>query len=148
MTRRKLKSDFILSADTFFYTIPLRKPDQHLTRDMLDEHYPMLGRKAYMGNHCDYISYAHGMLTVEVFLNDGSQNNLFMHVGIEELHVACSCGMPGDKLCLHTYMGLYNMMWQHYLDFQMFYWPGYESDKKIQRKFLQVDVDTADYSRT
>jgi hypothetical protein len=140
MPNKTLKAGNILPPDTFFYTIPLDPASQCLTRTMLNGHYPALGKKAFMGNHCDYISYAHGILTTQLFLNDNTQYRLSMHVGLAELHIACSCGMPDEKLCRHAYLGLYDMIWRHSLDFREYYWPGYESDEKIQRKFLQVDV--------
>jgi len=32
-------------------------------------------------------------------------------------------------------------VWRDYFDFERFYWPGYESDEKLQQKFLNVEVD-------
>jgi hypothetical protein len=140
MPNKTLKAGNILPPDTFFYTIPLEASSQCLTRDMLGEHHPVLRKKDFMGNHCDYVSYKHGILTTKLFQGDHSEYMLFMHVGLKELHVACSCGMPDEKLCRHAYPGLYDMIWRHSLNFRVYYWPGYDLDEKIQRKFLQTDI--------
>ena len=141
MLAKRIKPGAIIPADTFFYTIPLEQKSQRLTRVLLEKHFPSpKGRKAYMGNKVEYKSYKNGIVSVEVTLNDNSQNMLYLHVGLDELHIACTCGMPEDKLCYHAYMGLYSMTWRDYLDLGMYYWPGYESDDKIKNKFLHIEI--------
>ncbi len=141
MPAKQTKLGTILSPGTFFYTIPFERGSQRLTREILDKHYPVTkGRKAFMGNHYEFKSYVNGMVSVKLNLNDGSENMLYLHTGLNELHIACTCGMPDEKLCYHAYMGLNRIMWRDYLDFQIYYWPGYESDESIRKKFLKVDV--------
>jgi hypothetical protein len=141
MMAKRIKPGDLIAADTFFYTIPLEQNTQRLTRAILEKHFPSpKSRKAYMGNRVEYKSYKNGIVTAEVSLNDQSQNMLYLHVGLEELHIACACGMPEEKLCYHAYMGLYSMTWRGYLDLGMYYWPGYESDDKIKDKFLHIEI--------
>jgi hypothetical protein len=138
---KQLKTGAILPADTFFYTILLELPGQRLTREILDKHYPVpKGRKAFMGNHYEFKSYANGIVSVKLNLNDNSENTLSLHTGLDELHIACTCGMSEGKLCYHAYMGLNRITWQGYLDFQRYYWPGYDADEKIKKKFLNVEI--------
>jgi len=131
----------ILPQDTFFYTIPFEQPHQRITREMLKEHYPVpKGRRAHMGIHAEYKSFKNGIISVEVKAPNSSKNMLFLHVGLTELDVACTCGMPGEKLCYHSYMGLHGLAWYHYLDLKSFYWPGLTADETVKDKFLEISV--------
>jgi len=138
---KKIKLATILPPDTFFYTIPFDQPGQRVTREMLARHFPEpKGRRAYMGIHTEYRAFKNGLVSVEVKTSDNSENMLFLHVGLTELDVACTCGMPEGKLCYHAYMGLYSIAWQHYLELDRFYWPGISADDRIRDKFLITDV--------
>jgi hypothetical protein len=141
MTAKKRKEAVIIPADLFFYPIPLTHPHWHLTRDELCKHFEApKGRKAYMGNHEEFISFENSILTVKVNLNDGSENHLYLHVEKDELDVACTCGMPNEKLCYHAFMGLYGMCWlTEGFDCQELYWPGYYDAAKT-KKFLDVKL--------
>jgi hypothetical protein len=141
MTAKKRKEAVIIPADLFFYPIPLTQPRQRLTREELSKHFEApKGRKAYMGNHEQFISIENSILTVKVNLNDNSENQLYLHVEQTELHVACTCGMPGEKLCYHAFMGLYGMCWlTEGFDCQELYWPGYYDAAKT-KKFLDVKL--------
>ncbi len=79
-------------------------------------------------------------MSVEVKAPDNSENRLFLHVGLTELDVACTCGMPEEKLCYHAYMGLHSLNWQHYLELNSYYWPGFIADDNIRNKFLTTEV--------
>lgn len=138
---KKIKLGTILPPDTFFYTIAFEQPGQRLTREMLEKHYPVpKGRKAHMGIHTEYKAFKNGMVSVEVKAPDNSENMLFLHVGLIELDVACTCGMPDGKLCYHAYMGLHSLAWYHYLDLDRYYWPGFTADDNIKNKFLTTEV--------
>jgi hypothetical protein len=50
--------------------------------------------------------------------------------------------MPGEKLCLHGFIGLHDMTWRDDFDFERFYWPGLDSDEKTQQKFLNVALES------
>ncbi|MEP6846763.1 MAG: hypothetical protein ABI861_12200 [Panacibacter sp.] len=141
MTAKKRKEAVIIPSDMFFYTIPLPWPRLHLTRDELAKHYePPKGWKAYMGNHYQLISFENSILTVKVNPNDNTENHLYLHVEKNELHVACTCGMPDDKLCYHAFIGLYGMCWlTEGFDFQELYWPGFH-DSVNTKKFLDIKL--------
>ncbi|MDP9076433.1 MAG: hypothetical protein M3O71_03335 [Bacteroidota bacterium] len=98
----------ILDPDTFFYAPPKRR----LTREVIAKHFPVpKGRKAHMGIDAEYKSFKNGLVSVSVKLPDHSENMLFLHVGLNELEVACTCDMPDRKLCYHAYMGLHSLTW-------------------------------------
>lgn len=138
---KKIKLGTILPADTFFYTIPFEQSNQRLTREMLEKHYPVpKGRRAHMGIHTEYKAFKNGIVSVEVKAPDNSENVLFLHVGLNELDVACTCGMPGNKLCYHAYTGLHSLTWRDYLEFDEYYWPGLMADDRIRNKFLITEV--------
>jgi hypothetical protein len=138
---KKIKLGTILPPDTFFYTIPIDQPGQRVTREMLARHFPEpKGRRAHMGIHTEYKAFKNGLISVEVKTPDNSENMLFLHVGLAELDVACTCGMPEGKLCYHAYMGLYSIAWLHYLELDWFYWPGISADDSIRNKFLITDI--------
>ena len=134
---KKIKLGTILSNDTFFYTIPFEQPGQTLTREILAEHFPVpKGRKAHWGIHTEYKSFKNGLVSVEVKTPDNSVNMLFLHVGLTELEVACTCGMSEAKLCYHAYMGLHSIA----SEFDRFYWPGFTEDEHTKNKFLIAEV--------
>jgi hypothetical protein len=138
---KKIKLGTILSPDTFFYTIPFDQPGQRVTREMLTRHFPEpKGRRAHMGIHTEYKAFKNGLISVEVKTPNNSENMLFLHIGLTELDVACTCGMPEGKLCYHGYMGLYSIAWLHYLELDRFYWPGISADDSIRNKFLITDI--------
>ncbi len=138
---KKIKLGTILPPNTFFYTIPIEQPGQSVTRAMLAQHFPEpKGRRAHMVMHTEYKAFKNGLISVEVKAPDNSENVLFLHVGLTELDVACTCGMPEGKLCYHAYMGLYSIAWQHYLELDRFYWPGISADDRIRNKFLVTDI--------
>jgi hypothetical protein len=131
----------IIPADTFFYTIPLTEGPLRLTRTMLEQHYLLpKGRKLYSGNQVEYISYQYGIITVTAKLSGRPVETLHLHAEPETLHIACSCGMPGGTLCINAYIGLYNMAWTDILNLKEFYWPLYDTNEQIQRKYLDVLV--------
>jgi hypothetical protein len=141
MPAKKTKVGTILDLDTFFYTIPLEPPKQRLTREILGQHFPVpKGRRAHMGIDAEYKSFKNGLVSVSVKLPDNSENMLFLHVGLTELDIACTCGMPDRNLCYHAYMGLHSLTWHHYLDFDRYYWPGFTADEKVKDKFLTTEV--------
>ena len=130
-----------LPLETFFYMIPLEPCCFALKRSMLEAHYPIpKSRKLYYGNQVEYISYARGMVTVTVQLNSGVTATLYMHAEPDALHVACTCGMPDEKLCLHAYIGLYHLTWSHTLDLSPLYWPKYDINEKVQQRYLDIQV--------
>ena len=138
---KKIKPGTILPHDTFFYTIPFERVDQRLTRGVLGKHYSApKGRRAHMGIHADYKAFENGLVSVTVKLNDNSENILFLHVGLTELDVACTCGMPDGKLCYHAYMGLHSLAWYRYMELDRYYWPGLTADDRIRNKFLITDA--------
>ncbi|PAW93918.1 hypothetical protein CKK33_10600 [Mucilaginibacter sp. MD40] len=141
MAIKKRKDAVIIPSDMFFYIIPLIPSRQRLTREDLATHYePPKGRKAYMGNHYKLISFENSILTVQVHPSDGSENHLYLHVELDELHVACTCGMPDDKLCYHAFIGLHSMCWlTEGFNFQEIYWPGYYDSAKA-KKFLEIEL--------
>jgi hypothetical protein len=138
--KKKIKPT-VIPTDTFFYAIPLIEGPLRLTRTMLEQHYQLpKGRKLYYGNSVEYISYQHGMVTVESKLSGRPVETLHLHSEPETLHIACSCRMPGGTLCVHAYIGLYNMAWTDILNLKEFYWPLYDTNEQIQRKYLDVLV--------
>jgi len=138
--KKNIKPGIILPQDTFFYTISLESR-QGLTREMLELHYPVpKGRKVYMGNHVEYKGFKNALISVEAKLSDGSENILYLHVGLTELDIACTCGMPGEKLCFHGFMTLHNLAWFRRLELEDYYWPGIVDDDKIKDKFLTTEV--------
>jgi hypothetical protein len=138
---KNIKLGTILPPDTFFYTIPFEQPGRRLTREMLAKHFPVpKGRRAHMGIHTEYKSFTNGMVSVDVKLPDHSDNRLYLHVGLKELDVACTCGMPEGKLCYHAYMGLHSLAWYHYLELDRYYWPGLTADDRVKNKFLITEV--------
>lgn len=140
LAKKKIKPT-VLSADTFFYAIPLTEGPLRLTRTMLEQHYLLAkGRKLYYGNQVEYISYQHGIITVTAKLSGRTVETLHLHAEPDTLHIACSCGMPGGTLCVHAYIGLYNMAWTDILDLKDFYWPLYDTNEQLQRKYLDVLV--------
>jgi hypothetical protein len=93
-----------------------------------------------MGNHYQFVNFENSILTVKVNPNDNSQNHLYIHIENDELHVACTCGMPDDKLCYHAFIGLYSMCWlTEGFDFQEIYWPGFY-DSMNTKKFLDIKL--------
>jgi hypothetical protein len=127
--------------ETFFYVIPLEPCCFALKRSMLEAHYPIpKSRKLYYGNQVEYISYARGMVTVTVQLNSGVTTMLYLHAEPDALHVACTCSMPDEKLCLHAYIGLYHLTWSHKLDLSPWYWPEYDNNEKVQQRYLDIQV--------
>jgi hypothetical protein len=127
----------VLPPDTFFNTIPFEQPGLKLTSEMLAKHYPVpKGRRAHMGIHTEHKAFKNGIVWVEVKAPDNSENMLFLHIGLTELDVACTCGMPDGKLCYHAYMGLYSISF----DFATFYWPGFTDDERMKDKFLITNV--------
>src|SRR5476651_1491328 len=94
MTAKKItKEAVIIPTDLFFYPIPLTQPGQLLTRDELYRHYELpKGRKVYMGNQDEFLSFQSGITTLKLKLNDGSIYYLYLHVEKEELHIGCTCG--------------------------------------------------------
>jgi hypothetical protein len=140
LAKKKIKPT-VIPADTFFYAIPLTEGQLHLTRAMLDQHYLLpKGRKIYYGNQVEYISYQHGIITVEAKLSGKFVETLYVHAEPDTLHIACSCGMPDKTMCIHAYIGLYNMAWTNTLNLKEFYWPGYDTNEQLQRKYLDVLV--------
>jgi hypothetical protein len=138
---KKIKFGTVLPPDTFFYTIPFEQPGQRFTRELLAKHYPVpTGRRAHMGIHTEYKAFKNGIVSVEVKAPDNSENMLFLHVGLTELDVACTCGMPDGKLCYHAYMGLHSLAWSRYLELDRFYWPGLTADDNVKDKFLTTEV--------
>lgn len=137
MAKNKIKLATILPPDTFFYAIPFEQSGQRLTREILTEHFPVpKGRKAHWGIHTEYKGFKNGLVSVEVKAPDNSLNMLFLHVGLTELEVACTCGMPEAKLCYHAYMGLHSIA----TEFDRFYWPGFTEDEHTKNKFLITEV--------
>jgi hypothetical protein len=127
--------------ETFFYMIPLEPCCFALKRSMLEAHYPIpKSRKLYYGNKVEYISYARGVVTVTVQLNSGVTATLYLHAELDALHVACTCSMPDEKLCLHAYIGLYHLTWSHTLDLSPWYWPKYDNNEKVQQRYLDIQV--------
>jgi len=144
MTAKKIKKEaVIIPADLFFYPIPLTQPGQLLTREELYRHFePPKGRKVYMGNQDEFISFENGVATVKLKLNDGSIYYLYLHVEKDDLYIGCTCGMPGDKLCFHAFIGLFNLTWlRQTFDFQKLYWPNFYNEK-TSRKFLDIQVSS------
>jgi hypothetical protein len=138
---KKIKLGTVLPPDTFFYTIPFEQPGQRFTRELLAKHYPVpTGRRAHMGIHTEYKAFKNGIVSVEVKAPDNSESMLFLHVGLTELDVACTCGMPDGKLCYHGYMGLHSLAWSRYLELDRFYWPGLTADDNVKDKFLTIEV--------
>jgi len=140
MAAKKIKKEaVIIPTDLFFYPIPLTQPDQLLTRDELYRHYdPPKGRKVYMGNQDEFLSFESGIATVRLKLNDDSMYYLYLHVEKEELHIGCNCGMPEEKLCFHAFIGLFNLTWlSQTFDCQKLYWPSFYNDE-TGRKFLYI----------
>lgn len=141
MPNRKINTRIMPPAGLFFYAIPLTEGKLRLTRAMLEQHYLLpKGRKLYYGNHVEYVSYQRGIITVTAKLNSRKLETLYVHAEPETLHVACSCGMPGKTMCVHAYIGLYDMAWTNVLNLKQFYWPGFDANEVIQRKFLDVLV--------
>ncbi|CAM3715962.1 hypothetical protein MUGA111182_04895 [Mucilaginibacter galii] len=141
MPAKKKIQPTILPVDTFFYAIPLNEGQLHLTRTMLEQHYLLpKGRKLYYGNKVEYISYQHGIITVMAQLSGRSAETLHLHTEPETLHIACSCGMPDRTMCIHAYIGHYNMAWTNTLNLKEFYWLGYDTNEQLQRKYLDVLV--------
>jgi hypothetical protein len=139
--KKKNITETILPAETSFYTVPFENPDQCLTREMLSQHYPApRGTKSDIGNRIVFISYDQGIVSTRVFFEDGQQNMLYLYTGLHGLHVSCSCGMLGERLCLHAFMGLNIVMWRGYFDFRMYYWPDFGTDDRLKKKFLNVEV--------
>jgi hypothetical protein len=132
----------MIPPDMFFYAIPLAEGKLGLTRTMLEQHYLLpKGRKIYYGNQVECMAYQHGIITVKAKLRDRAVETLHLHAEPETLHVACSCGMPGQVMCIHAYIGLYDMAWTNVLNLKRIYWPGYDSDEHLQRKYLDVLVN-------
>jgi hypothetical protein len=122
--KKNTKAGIILLQDTFFYTISLES-GQGLTREMLELHYPVpKGRRVYMDNHVEYKGSRNALISLKAKLSDGSENMLYLHVGLTELDIACTCGMPGQKLCFHAFMCLHNLAWFRRLELEDYYWPG------------------------
>jgi len=141
MPDRKINTRRMVPPELFFYAIPLTEGKLRLTRTMLEQHYQLpKGRKLYYGNQVEYVSYQRGIITVTAKLNGRQMETLYVHAEPETLHVACSCGMPGQTLCVHAYIGLYDMAWTNILNLKQFYWPGFDANEAIQRKFLDVLV--------
>ncbi|HEK20060.1 MAG: hypothetical protein C0191_00045 [Mucilaginibacter sp.] len=142
MAGKKIKKEaVIIPADLFFYPIPLTQPDQWLTQEDLYEHFePPKGRKEYMGNKEEFISFEYGIATIKLKLINDSEYLLYLHVEKEELHIACTCGMPDEKLCFHAFIGLYNLTWlSKKFDCQTLYWPRFYKDNTA-KKFLDVRI--------
>ncbi|MDB5122510.1 MAG: hypothetical protein JWP94_639 [Mucilaginibacter sp.] len=138
---KKIKLGTILPNDTFFYSISFDQPCQKVTREALKTHFPEpRGYRAYMGIHTEYKGFTNGLVVVQVKLPESTEHMLYLHVGLAELDIACTCGMPDGKLCRHAYMGLHSMAWHQYLDLERFYWPGFTNDEKIKVKFLDTEV--------
>lgn len=93
-----------------------------------------------MSIHAEYRGFTNGMVSVDVKLPDHSENRLYLHVGLAELDLACTCGMPDGKLCHHAYMGLHSLAWHRYLDLDRYYWPGLTADDRVKNKFLVTEV--------
>ncbi|QJD97709.1 hypothetical protein HH214_18430 [Mucilaginibacter robiniae] len=101
---------------------------------------PPKGRKAYMGNQEEFISFENGIATIKLKMNDNAIYHLYLHAEIDELHVACTCGMPGEKLCFHAFITLYYLTWfSERFSCQRLYWPGFYSYEAAQR-FLNIEI--------
>lgn len=137
---KKKKLGTILPKDTYFYTITFEQ-GQQLTGETLAKHFPVpKGRKAFMGNHVEYKGFANGLVSVYVKAPNDSENMLYLHIGLTELDVACTCSMPDGKLCYHGFMGLHNLAWFRHLELDRYYWPGFTEDDKLKDKFFTTEV--------
>ena len=131
----------ILPSGTFFYMLPFEESDQCLTKKMLETHFPVpISNEDFKRNRLEFKGYEKGIVTALVFLNNGSQYMLYLHTGLDGLYVACSCGMVGEKLCYHAFFGLNMFMWGGSFDFGMYYWPDMETDERLKRKFLNIEI--------
>jgi hypothetical protein len=131
----------LLPSGTFFYMLPFGDSGQSMTREMLFPHFPEAeGEKQNIEDRLGLENYVNGVLTAIVYLNDGSINSIYLHIGLEAMYIACSCGMPGKKLCHHAFIGLQKIIGHGSFDFGMYFWPDIETDEKLRRKFLNIEI--------
>lgn len=144
--KKRIKTINILSPDIFFYTIPLENSELILKKEVLNKHYEPLpkGRNAHMGIHESYVSYANEIFKIAVYLVNVEVKHIYLHINIDEIQVACECGMPGGKLCAHAYFGLHRILWyREEISLKTYYWPGITAEEKGKNKFL--DIKLGDY---
>ncbi|GAA4329149.1 hypothetical protein GCM10023149_33620 [Mucilaginibacter gynuensis] len=135
----------ILPPDTFFFKIPLENDRLLLGKEVVDKYYEPLPRD-YRSLHrikYDYVHFANDILTVKLELFKEKALNIYLHVEPEELHVACDCGMPGEKLCAHAFFGLHKLMWRYdETDLNHYYWPGIIGKGKNKERFVKITQST------
>lgn len=141
--KKRIKTMNILSPDIFFYTIPLENSELTLKKDVLNKHYEPLpkGRNAYMGTHESYVRYENEIFKIAVYLVNVEVKHIYLHINIDEIQVACECGMPGGKLCAHAYFGLHRILWyREEVSLKTYYWPGITAELKGKNKFLDIKL--------
>lgn len=133
----------ILPADTFYFTFPL-SGNMIFTKEILNKYYEQLPRssRGYYGRYAEYLDFQNGIVKLGVTMPDEKLTHLYLHVSLKELHVACDCKMPGEKLCRHGYFGLNSIMWRSAsIDLKEFYWPNIKVTDLNKNKFLKIKLD-------
>jgi hypothetical protein len=140
---KKRKKDLsLLPSDTYFFTFPLNQ-NMIFTKEILKKYYEPLPRstKGYYGRYAEYLDFQYGMVKIAVTMPGEKISNLYIHVNLEEMHVACDCKMPGGKLCRHGYFGLNSIMWQSdSIDLKEFYWPHINVTNIKKNKYLNIKL--------
>lgn len=143
--KKRISSNNRLSPDTFFFTIPFENDQLILTKQVLNKYYEPVpkDRELYRSAFESYISYEKEIIKIAVYLVDVEVKYIYLHMAIDELHVACDCGMPGDKLCAHAFFGLHRLIWpRKEVCLEKLYWPGISAGAISKNKFLDVKLSS------
>lgn len=138
-----IKPQYILPADAKFFIIPLPEDSFKLRMATLNKYYSPLPKKPKdrYGKSSRFISFRKAIATISVSMPNETDNLLFVHVEIGELHVSCQCGRCDFRLCPHAYYGLLFLMnYQHEIDLRELYWPEVTSEVKNENRFLDVRI--------
>lgn len=117
------------------YTIPLRTGAYIFSNDMLQQATdPRIKRKRdWYYPALSFVSFENGTL---ILLNSDGRHSFELTITIEpnQLHVACSCGMAAETLCLHAYKALDRLTWHGCNSFFKDYQPGGLVDTALRHK--------------
>lgn len=126
----------IVPDNVSFFSIPYQEHRFQVYDKQLDALYSIRRDEPKPENTKLTLNYFDGQVLAIGMICLGHQENLYFHVGIDELEIGCTCGKE-NGLCLHGYLTLKRKS-IYSVNFQDFYWPDFHVDKNGNQAYLEI----------